>query len=357
MLLPAMTETALPAIPTPKILIVDDHAPNRLALRRLLVKAGAELVEADSGNAALAACLDQHFALILLDVNMPEMDGFEVAQLLSEDDSSNQTPIIFISAAYDDLHRLKGYGSGAVDYIAKPVNEVILRSKVNVFLELYRRKAELQAALDQLSLHSQSLEHEIELRRASEQQVWHRASHDPLTDLPNRMLFMDRLDNAIERARRHERPFALAYIDIDGFKPVNDTHGHQVGDELLKAIAGRLRGSVRHEDTVSRLGGDEFAVILEGVIDTASAAMRLCESIGCELRRPYPLQTPDGPGIIEVGASIGVALYPDHADGCDPLILAADQAMYRAKRAGKNRCEMAGLSPGEAEAQPGRRSL
>ncbi len=136
--------------PPPKILIVDDHAPNRLALRRLLAKAGAELIEAGSGNDALAACLDHRFALILLDVNMPEMDGFEVANLLSEDEMSRDTPIIFISAAYDDLHRLKGYGSGAVDYIAKPVNDVILRSKVAVFLYLYQRKVELQHALDQV---------------------------------------------------------------------------------------------------------------------------------------------------------------------------------------------------------------
>ncbi len=336
-----MTEAPLTPLPTPKILIVDDHAPNRLALRRLLAKAGAELVEAESGNAALAACLDQHFALILLDVNMPEMDGFEVAQLLSEDEAASQTPIIFISAAYDDIHRLKGYGSGAVDYIAKPVNEVILRSKVSVFLELYRRRAELQAALEQLSQHSKTLEHEIELRRTSEQEVWHRASHDVLTDLPNRMLFMDRLENAIERSRRHGRPFGLAYIDIDGFKPVNDTHGHQVGDELLKAIAGRLRGTIRQEDTVSRLGGDEFAVILEGVIDTAAAALRLCEGIGGELRRPYELPTPSGPVSIEIGASIGLAIFPEHASDCDPLILAADQAMYQAKRAGKNRCQLA----------------
>lgn len=337
---PLPSPTPTPAS-TPKILIVDDHAPNRLALRRLLSRADAELVEADSGNAALAACLDQQFALILLDVNMPEMDGFEVAQLLSEDELSSRTPIIFISAAYDDMHRLKGYGSGAVDYIAKPVNEVILKSKVNVFLELYRRSTELQAALDQLSQHSRALESEIELRKATELEVWHRAAHDGLTNLPNRMLFMDRLDNAIERSRRHDRPFALAYIDIDGFKPVNDTYGHQVGDELLKAIADRLRGSVRHEDTVSRLGGDEFAVILEGVIATSSTALRLCESIGSEMRRPYPLETPDGPRSIEVGASIGLAIFPEHADGCDSLILAADQAMYRAKRAGKNRCELA----------------
>jgi len=333
--------------PPPKILIVDDHAPNRLALRRLLAKAGAELIEAGSGNDVLAACLDHRFALILLDVNMPEMDGFEVANLLSEDEMSRDTPIIFISAAYDDLHRLKGYGSGAVDYIAKPVNDVILRSKVAVFLDLYQRKVELQHALDQVSRHAEALEREIELRRAVEQQAWHRASHDALTDLPNRMLFMDRLENAIERGRRHQRAFALGYIDIDGFKPVNDTYGHQVGDELLKEIANRLRSQIRLEDTASRLGGDEFAVILEDVIDTEGTALRLCEGICGDLRRPYRLMTPQGELLIEVGASVGIAIYPDHADACDPLILAADQAMYRAKRSGKNRCEMArGASAG-----------
>jgi len=338
-----MTELECQAEPTglPKILIVDDHAANRLALRRLLARSGAKLIEADSGNQALAACLDHHFALILLDVNMPEMDGFEVAELLGDDDGSKDTPIIFISAAYDDMHRLRGYGSGAVDYIAKPVNEAILKSKVGVFLELYRRKSELQGALEQLSAHMRALEQEIALRRETEKLAWHRASHDVLTDLPNRMLFMDRLDSAIERSRRHQRKFGLAYIDIDGFKPVNDTWGHPVGDELLKAIADRLRALLRTEDTVARLGGDEFAVILESLDDGGPAGFRVCEVIGRDLRRPYVVATANGPVTLEIGASIGLAMFPPHGESREQLIRAADEAMYAAKRAGRNRCVVA----------------
>ena len=327
----------------PKILIVDDLAANRLALRRLLAKMPAELVEAESGNAALAACIDHEFALILLDVNMPEMDGFEVAELLDGDERTRATPIIFISAAYDDMSRLKGYGSGAVDYIAKPVNDVILRSKVQVFLELWARKAELETTLAELSARTRELEVEIARRRETEELAWHRASHDHLTDLPNRALFMDRMEQAIERARRHDRAFALGYIDIDGFKPINDTYGHQVGDLLLCAIAQRLRRQVRQEDTVARLGGDEFAVILEEVIDSSATALRLCRGICGDLRKPYVLDTPDGPLTVEIGASLGIAIFPDHAGDCDALVRIADQTMYAAKRGGKNRCVLAGV--------------
>ena len=171
--------------------------------------------------------------------------------------------------------------------------------------------------------------------------VRHQAQHDALTSLPNRILFLDRLDTALERATRHNESFALLYIDIDGFKPVNDTYGHQVGDELLKAIALRLRGKVRQEDTVARLGGDEFAIVLEGVVDPQGAAQRLCESIGSEIRRPYELMTPTGPQIIEVGASIGLAMFPPNGDSREQLIRAADEAMYAAKRGGRNRCVLA----------------
>jgi diguanylate cyclase (GGDEF)-like protein len=245
------------------------------------------------------------------------------------------------------MSRLKGYGSGAVDYIAKPVNDGILRSKVQVFLELWARKAELEAALAELSKRTLELEQEMARRRETEELAWHRASHDHLTDLPNRALFIDRLDKAIERARRHSRSFALGYIDIDGFKPVNDTHGHQVGDLLLCAIALRLRRLVRVEDTVARLGGDEFAVILEAVLDSSATALRLCKGICGELRKPYVLDTPDGPLTVEIGASLGIAIFPDHAGDCDALIRAADQAMYAAKRGGKNRCVLASAAPVE----------
>ncbi len=246
----------------PKILVVDDTPANLVAMRRLLARADADIFEANSGNEALALCLDHQFALVLLDVNMPEMDGFEVAQFISETDHLSETPIIFVTAAYaDDINRIKGYTSGAIDYIAKPINDVILQSKVKIFLELYRARALLQQALDELSLRNRQLTGEVAERTRMEQLVRHQATHDALTGLPNRVLFRDRLEAAIEAGGGGGAPFALAYIDIDGFKGVNDAHGHAAGDELLKAIAARVDARTRGTDTVARLGGDEFAVL------------------------------------------------------------------------------------------------
>ncbi|MEP6897346.1 MAG: diguanylate cyclase [Rhodanobacter sp.] len=324
----------------PKILIVDDTHANLVAMRRLLAHSGAQIIEARSGNEALALCLDHQFALILLDVNMPDMDGFEVAALLGEAEQLRDTPIIFVTAAYaDDLNRLKGYRSGAVDYIAKPINDVILQSKVRVFLELYAARADLQQALTTLSERNRQLTAEMAEREVIESMMRHQASHDMLTGLPNRMLFHDRLHRAIQRAQRHQGRFALACIDIDGFKIVNDQHGHPAGDALLQEIAARLLAHLRDSDTVARLGGDEFALILED-IDDSSVALQLCRNLCTALGERYGL-TANGESIeVRISASIGVAAYlPNgHADADEQLIQAADRAMYEAKRAGKNRC-------------------
>lgn len=318
----------------PKILVVDDTPANLVAMRRLLARADAELFEASSGNEALALCLDHQFALVLLDVNMPEMDGFEVAQLISEADHLRETPIIFVTAAYaDDINRLKGYTSGAVDYIAKPINDAILQSKVKIFLELYRARALLQQALDELSLRNRQLTTEMAERIRMEELVRHQATHDALTGLPNRVLFRERLEAAIAS---DDPSFALAYIDIDGFKGVNDTEGHAAGDELLKAIAGRIDARTRDSDTVARLGGDEFAVLLHGTPDGPTALSRcqvLCDAVG----EPYTLDVGGQSLRVNVGASIGVTLYKTGAD-YDDVVIAADVAMYVAKRSGKNRC-------------------
>lgn len=318
----------------PKILVVDDTPANLLVMRRLLAKVEAQLVEAASGAAALSACLDHDFALILLDVNMPEMDGFEVASLLQEEITTRQTPIIFVTAAYgDDLHRLKGYHSGAVDYIAKPINDQILLSKVRVFLELYRSKLALQDALEQ----------QFDLNRQLQDaklQVQHLAHHDVLTGLANRLLFLDRLDTAIDRTSRNGRPFALMYVDIDGFKAVNDNHGHDAGDQLLKQIAARLLEGVRRSDTVARLGGDEFAIVLEEAGDVVEAK-QIGEQLCKRLCTPFVLDQ-DGVEItVRVGGSIGVALFPNHAQEREELLKMADAAMYAAKRGGKNQCVIA----------------
>lgn len=322
--------------PRPKLLIVDDTRANLVAMRHLLGDCGAELVEATSGNAALALCLEQAFALILLDVNMPDMDGFEVATLLGETEQLRDTPVIFVTAAYaDDLNRLKGYRSGAVDYIAKPINDVILRSKVRVFLDLYNARMQLQHALGELSERNRQLQAEIAERQRAEAQVRHQATHDMLTGLPNRALFHERLHEAIAQAPG--RGFALAMLDIDGFKAVNDTHGHPVGDALLQAIAGRLRGHVRSGDTVARLGGDEFALILEDATELPLLLER-CQQLCDMLALPYPLPGPSGEVVARVSASIGIAPWRAATPSDEALIQVADRALYKAKRAGKNRC-------------------
>lgn len=325
----------------PKILVVDDTPANLVAMRRLLARSEAELCEASSGNEALALCLDHDFALILLDVNMPDMDGFEVAALLGETEQMKETPIIFVTAAYaDDLNRLKGYRSGAVDYIAKPINDAILQSKVRVFLELYAARAQLQTALDELSERNRQLEVEIAERERVEAVVRHQASHDMLTGLPNRMLARDRLHSAIQRANRHQGSFALVCLDIDGFKGVNDEHGHPAGDALLQQIASRLSDQLRGHDTVARLGGDEFTLILEDITDP-QIALRLCQKVGAAIAEPYTLAVDGRLVEVHVSASIGIAQYygrDDRPDANERLILAADRAMYEAKRQGKNRC-------------------
>lgn len=321
----------------PKILVVDDTRANLVAMRRLLADCGAELVEASNGNEALSLCLDQQFALILLDVNMPDMDGFEVAGLLGEAEQLRDTPVIFVTAAYaDDLNRLKGYRSGAVDYIAKPINDVILQSKVRVFLELHRTRMQLQHTLEELSARNQQLQVEITERHRIEATVRHQATHDMLTGLPNRVLFHDRLRTAMQRAQREQR-FALALVDIDGFKAVNDTYGHPAGDALLQAISSRLNNHLRANDTVARLGGDEFALIFEDVADSAPVLER-CQDLCHMLAKPYPLRGTRGEFTAHVSASIGIALWHEQLASDEALIQAADRALYQAKDNGKNGC-------------------
>jgi diguanylate cyclase (GGDEF)-like protein len=317
----------------PMILIADDHGPNLIAMRRVLAGIDADIVEAMTGNDVLSATLDHEFALILLDVQMPDMNGFEAATLLAGEERTRSTPIIFVTASHaDDVSRLRGYSFGAVDYITKPVNEVMLLSKVRVFLDLHRSKTALRTALSDLSERNRQLEREISERRAAEEQVRHLAHHDGLTGLANRLLFMARLEAAIAQARSGGNGFALAYLDIDGFKPINDNHGHQAGDELLKLVAGRLRNCVRYNETVARLGGDEFAVILD--IETPDAAGARVAAIAETIFQPYDvLSRTNGASIpVNILGSLGVALYPHHGDDSEALIHAADLAMYAAKR-------------------------
>ena len=157
------------------------------------------------------------------------------------------------------------------------------------------------------------------------------AHHDPLTSLPNRLLFEDRLQQAIERAKRHNRMVGIIFIDLNNFKPVNDEFGHMAGDQVLIAIANRLRKAVRQSDTVSRIGGDEFVLILDE-LKSADGARRVAEKVLEAISVPYEI----GGQKRAVSASLGISLYPDHGTSLDQLIHVADLAMYAAKREGDN---------------------
>ena len=181
---------------------------------------------------------------------------------------------------------------------------------------------------------------DISDRKASEERIQHMAQHDTLTDLPNRALFSDRLRHELARAKRKDEHVGLIFLDLDNFKPINDNFGHAVGDRVLQIVAGRLKESVRASDTVGRIGGDEFIVLLPSLSNRADAAP-LAEKIRLTLRQPFSV---DG-RTIQISCSLGVAVYPD--DGQDEVELSknADQALYRAKAAGRDGVQLASGTP------------
>lgn len=183
---------------------------------------------------------------------------------------------------------------------------------------------------------TRELQEEVTERRRAEEMLRHVASHDGLTDLPNRSLLMDRLNKAIHRAHRDSKKCAVMFIDLDGFKPINDTLGHDMGDLLLRVVANRLTATIRETDTAARFGGDEFVLILTD-LDKADDALPVGKKILDALRQPVDLNGNDA----HIGASIGIAAYPDHGLNAEEVLKQADTAMYAVKESGKNAYVMA----------------
>jgi diguanylate cyclase (GGDEF)-like protein len=196
--------------------------------------------------------------------------------------------------------------------------ELLQRSEQELELRVAERTAELATANAKLA--------------ASELQQRDLAQHDGLTGLANRTLLADRLSQAIGFGEREKRRFALLYLDLDKFKPVNDLHGHAVGDALLKQVAIRIQERLRHSDTVARVGGDEFVIILHA-IESDAGSLAVANDIRDALGQEFQLEQKS----IHIGCSIGVAVYPDHGVDASTLSRLADEAMYAAKDAGRNR--------------------
>ncbi|MBL6932314.1 MAG: sensor domain-containing diguanylate cyclase [Rhodospirillales bacterium] len=193
---------------------------------------------------------------------------------------------------------------------------------------LYQANKNLEKRVEE---RTRELTEEINLRKEVEEKLRHTATHDGLTGLPNRGLFIDRIHSALARGKRENEKFALLFIDLDGFKAINDTLGHEAGDKLLIEAANRISAHIRETDTAARFGGDEFVILLSDISGQASVKL-FAEKISEYLSAPYPIGTAQG----EISASIGISLYPDDASESDPLLQAADEAMYRVKKEGRN---------------------
>jgi diguanylate cyclase (GGDEF)-like protein/PAS domain S-box-containing protein len=200
----------------------------------------------------------------------------------------------------------------------------------NAVMALHQMNQELEQRVKD---RTRELSEEVERRREAEEQLRHMATHDGLTGLPNRRLLMDRLDAILSRAHRYQKHAAIVFVDLDGFKAVNDTHGHDAGDALLKEVASRLQDQTRETDTVARMGGDEFVLAYTDMVDGRTEATLLAKRILNALAKPVAL--PNGK-TGHVGGSIGIALFPDDAKDAEDLMKAADEAMYVVKAKGKN---------------------
>ncbi|WP_243546828.1 GGDEF domain-containing response regulator [Pseudodesulfovibrio tunisiensis] len=426
-----------------KVLIVDDSQTNLALLDHLLSQEGCEIVQAKNGIEAVELVRRNDFALILLDIQMPGMNGYEAAMHIKELDRGRHVPIIFITAIYQDEENIKqGYESGAVDYMFRPVDVQALKSKVQIFLQMNQQKALLEREIEQRkaveaqlrkaeekyrSLFERAVEgifqrtsdgkyleanpalvkllgydsaseligvsgswdsimafeeerrayreglardglvsnFEFRARRRSGEIIWcsessrvvpacdehpelvegvveditkrkrtelelrHLATVDSLTGIPNRHLFFDRLEHALASAKRYGVGIAVLFIDLDEFKKVNDSKGHQVGDELLRMVAERLSQRIREADTLARLGGDEFGVLLEGP-DGAESASVVAGGLLEVLESPFVINGEQ----VCVGATIGISLYPENGRDSMTLVSRADAAMYHAKKRG-----------------------
>lgn len=319
-----------------KILIVDDRPENLLVLESLLDEPDVELVRATSGNEALAKVLDHDFALVLLDVQMPGMDGYEVAELMRGNRLTRSIPIIFVTAKNKDQANIfKGYDAGAVDYLFKPLEPVILKGKVGVFLELYRQKKELEDKTNELDRRLSDLEELKKLLEETNKKLMHLSRRDGLTGLLNRRSFDEIFADEWQRGWRTKLPLTILLVDIDYFKAFNDTYGHTEGDEALKRVAGALeQAAQRHVDRVARYGGEEFALILPDT-DAAGASImaeRICNTV-MKLNIPHEGAQNEGRVTVSVGAATSL---PSENGDLLKVIELADIKLYEAKAAGRN---------------------
>ncbi|MGL4622625.1 two-component system response regulator [Chroococcidiopsis sp.] len=326
------------------ILVVDDTPDNLRILSTALIERGYKVRCAKNGAMALITAKKDPPHLILLDIKMPEMDGYEVCEKLKSDSSTDNIPVIFLSALDDVFDKVKGFAVGGVDYITKPfqIEEVVVRIQHQLALqaakaEICQLNLELEQKVRQRTIQLEEVinqrDREIAEHKQTQERLFYQALHDALTGLPNRTLFMEHLQKALHRIIRNKDYLcAVLFIDLDRFKIINDSWGHAVGDRLLIAISHILKECSREVDTVARLSGDEFTILLEDLQDIQDA-IAIAERLLEKLTAPIYL----GECKVYIGASIGIVFGSVAYQTVNELLRDADIAMYRAKALGKGR--------------------
>ena len=297
-----------------RILVVDDSQATAAALAELLRGDGFKVDVAGDGPSALKLAATQAVDLVLLDVELGGMDGLQVLRMLRSSEPRRFLPVLMISVKDDRQQRLTAFKLGADDFLKKPWDELELLARVRRCLSLRRRVDELLDESERL--------HQLSVT-------------DGLTQVANHRFFHERLREEFRRAQRYDDPVALILLDLDHFKTVNDQFGHPVGDQVLKAVATSIVGSVRETDLVARYGGEEFGVILPKthLAGSLTVAERVWSDLGALRLGPG--------GQVRITASLGVSGYPNRSVvTADQLLRTADDALYRAKREGRNKISL-----------------
>ncbi|MDW8403865.1 diguanylate cyclase [Chloroflexus sp.] len=301
----------------PTILVVDDTPANLLLLTQLLNGQAYDVRPVSHGAMALAAARTIRPDLILLDIRMPDKDGYAVCQELKSDPETSQIPIIFVSALDDIDGKVRAFECGGVDYITKPFQPAEVLARVRTHLALAQARTALEMANRELQ---RALAREAELARI-----------DWLTGVYNRSHFYEIATHEFAVSTRYDQSLAICMFDVDYFKQINDRYGHLVGDQVLRAIAQTAARQIRAADCIGRFGGEEFILLLPNT--DVTAGVMLAERLRTAITE---LRVPTEKGEITTTISLGVAGRQPADTSIERLIDRADQALYAAKRQGRN---------------------
>lgn len=289
-------------LPLSTVLIVDD-SPSNIRVMAAVLQERYRVKTATSGQQCLEMAIRHKPDLILLDIEMPGLSGYEVCRELKDMSETQDIPVIFVTGRDNIEDEEMGLRIGAVDYITKPIRPVILSARVDTHVTLKQQQDRLLKM----------------------------AMHDQLTGLYNRHYMLDIVDQKIARARRHHTPLSTLIVDLDHFKKINDTYGHIVGDQILEQVGEFLNKQCRTEDTVTRFGGEEFLILME------PCSLNQAHYKAEVMRHQISELMPSG---IPVTVSIGVAELSEDDTVFNDMLKRADDALYRAKALGRNRTEL-----------------